>query len=274
MCLLLSISCDKQDNEVFYNSPKNQIIFGLHNTGSRSVEQANLPTSSLGAINSTKEIKLILSNGSNKDVFDVNLSTNSNKLEVKPQKISIVPNNTFLNYGNGIGFLPVISLKIIHGKNSSGIGDTELLPMGKNYFELYVTGKIVEGLDTIQIQETISFSVVANVMNFVIHKNESKQELQDYDTTYFVDNPIRSFIKKPYYHINPTQNISIENTGNVSIRVYSKILTRKKDIYEPFEITKDTVEIAPEEKKLIAPSYANTSYYSYWIKLIPKLRVF
>jgi hypothetical protein len=81
----------------------------------------------LGDLKSSHEFYFILSNGGDNAVFDIRLETGHAQFTVSPSQISKLSGRD-----SSDGFIPLIAVGVIHGRQINGVGFAPLLAMGEN----------------------------------------------------------------------------------------------------------------------------------------------
>lgn len=213
--LFTSISCNKNDEDPTSKSGYFSLT-EIKSPSLKSTQSINDETIknefALGDLKASKEFYFLLSNSSDKPIFDINLKTDNSQFNILPESISSLPEN---NSDDNNSFLSLITLGIVHGKQLNGVGYTNLLPMGKNSAKLTITGKIIEGADTIETESDFSFEIDAKVMD--IKLTESGAEIDLLKPAGAITSQKLGEILR-YYNVK-SKTINIANTGNVDINV-------------------------------------------------------
>ncbi len=224
---VLFISCNKEDDIpenkqdviIEKKEPGYFVLTELKNSVKSSTIDSQVKSAQagfdLGDLNASMQYSFILVNGGDQPVFDVHLVTDNPAFTISPGAISVLEGNTRMD-GSGSGFIPLISLGIVHGTRINGFGFSDLLPMGTNTSVLTVTGKTIDGNDTIEINSDFEFTVNAKVMDIKLYANNSEVDLtRNYGGSSSTLGGL-GFIR--YYDVG-SGNLEIENTGNVDIEL-------------------------------------------------------
>ena len=211
------ISCKRDDDVITKKDPG----FFVLNELKGSLKEANpniLKTTQsdfyLGELKASMQYAFILANGGNEPIFDIELSTDNPAFTISPESISILEAYTQFDNTSSSGIIPIISLGIIHGNQINGIGFTDLLPMNTNTAMLTITGKTMDGNDTITISSDFHFTVNAKVMDIKLYVDNIEFDItSNYGGSSTTLGGL-GFIR--FYQVNAS-SLEIENSGNVDI---------------------------------------------------------
>jgi hypothetical protein len=220
------ISCNKEDDII--EKKKDDIIekkepgYFVLTELKNSVKSSNTDyqlksvqtTFDLGSLKASMTHSFILINGGDQPIFDIVLNTDNLAFTISPDAISLLEGNARFDNTSNSGFIPLISLGIIHGIHINGFGFTDLLPKGINTSLLTITGKTIDGNDTIKISSEFEFIVNARVMDIKLYANNYEIDLtRNYDGWSTTLGGL-GFMR--LYNVN-SDSLEIENTGNVDI---------------------------------------------------------
>ena len=214
---VIFISCNKEDDIIEKKDPGYFVLTVLKNSLKSAYSESQLksaPTDfDLGDLKASITHSFILVNGGDQPIFDIVLNTDNPSFTISPGAISLLEGNARFDNTSGSGFIPLISLGIIHGTHINGVGFTDLLSKGINTSLLTITGKTIDGNDTIEISSDFEFTVNARVMDIKLYVNNSEIDLTKNYEGFSTTLGGLGFIKL----YNVTGNLEIENTGNVDI---------------------------------------------------------
>ena len=217
---VISISCKKEDDIIEIKEPGYFVLTelkgSLKTSNANKVFKSSQSDFNLGELKASKNYSFILTNGGNQPIFDIALSTDKESFTVSPKEISRLEGNKQIANTASSGFIPVISLGIVHGIQLNGVGFTDLLAMGDNTSILKVTGKTIDGNDTITISSSYDFTVEAKVMDIKLYVDGSEMDITK--NTGEVTSSFGGLGSLRVYLIN-SGNLEIENTGNVNINL-------------------------------------------------------
>lgn len=173
-------------------------------------------TFALGDIKASKEFYFILSNGGNNPITDIKISSNNDAFQIAPNMLT-----NLLGKGSLFSdFIPIISLSVIHGIRLNGVGYTDLLPMNENSAEITITGKTIEGGESINLKSTFRFSVNAKVMDIKIFDGGNECNLLNPTSSVMFAQNYGGLGSIRSYKFN-SQSFKIKNIGNVTMTVHS-----------------------------------------------------
>lgn len=187
---------------------------GRVNSNSR-ISQTSETTFDLGHIKASSEFGFLLTNQGEQSIFDITINSSNSLFSISPTSISELQPSNFVNLEeeSSQGFIPIISLDIIHGNRINGIGFIEPLPAGVNDATISFEGKTLNGSDTINLSLEIDVSVNALIMDVELKSDGEIIDLTKpigLSTTTVGDlGWIRNY--------NVGSDLEIENTGNVQI---------------------------------------------------------
>jgi hypothetical protein len=207
------ISCIKnnQEEEVVKMKPGYFILTELKKSDLKSANEDSIKTVfSLGDIKASKEYYFILSNGGDNSIYDIEFETDNSFFTISPEKIGELASAK----NNGSNLIPLISLNVIHGTQLNGVGYADLLPMNNNSAKIFVSGKIVDNVDTLIIKSTFTFHVNAKVMDVRIFDNDKEIDIKTPTGSVSSNLGGLGFIR--YYEVS-SGIIKISNIGNVNI---------------------------------------------------------
>jgi hypothetical protein len=212
---VMFISCQKDNDVIEKKKPGYFVVTelkgSLKSSNDASIQKTAQSGFDLGDLKASRNFSFILTNGGNQPIFDIILTTDNESFTVSPGEIPSLAGNTQFDSISGSGFIPIISLGIIHGLQLNGVGFADLLPMGINSSVLTITGKTLDGNDTISISASYDFTVNAKVMDVKFYVNGSEIDLtKNYSVIYGATGFVR------YYKIE-SHDFEIENIGNVDI---------------------------------------------------------
>jgi hypothetical protein len=220
------ISCNKEDDIIEKKKddiiekkePGFFVLTGLKTSVKSSYTDYQLKSAQtdfdLGDLKASMTHSFILVNGGDQPIFDIVLNTDNPAFTISPGAISLLEGNARFDNTSGSGFIPLISLGIIHGTHINGFGFTDLLPKGINTSLLTITGKTIDGNDTIEISSEFEFTVNAKVMDIKLYANNSEIDLTRNYEGWSTTLGGLGFMR--LYNVN-TDSLEIENTGNVDI---------------------------------------------------------
>jgi hypothetical protein len=225
---VIFISCNKEDDIIEMKKddiiekkdPGYFVLTVLKNSVKSAFSESQLKSAQsvfdLGDLKASMQYSFILVNGGDQPIFDIVLNTDNPAFTISPGVISVLEGNARFDNTSGSGFIPLISLGIIHGTHINGFGFTDLLPKGINTSLLKITGKTIDGNDTIEISSDFEFTVNARVMDIKLYVNNSEVDItRNYLWTSSTLGGI-GFVRT--YEIN-ANSLEIENTGNVDINL-------------------------------------------------------
>jgi hypothetical protein len=223
---VIFISCNKEDDIIEKDKddiiekmePGFFVLTGLKTSVKSSYTDYQLKSAQtdfdLGDLKASMTHSFILVNGGDQPIFDILLNTDNPAFTISPGSISLLEGNARFDKTSGSGFIPLISLGIIHGIHINGVGFTDLLSKGINTSLLTITGKTIDGNDTIEISSEFEFAVNAKVMDIKLYVNNSEIDLtKNYGGSSTTLGGL-GFMR--LYHVS-SGNLEIENTGNVDI---------------------------------------------------------
>lgn len=223
---VIFISCNKEDDIIEeieddiieMKEPGYFVLTELKN----SVKSSNIDNQlksvqtsfDLGSLKASMTHSFILVNGGDQPIFDVVLKTDNPAFTISPDAISLLAGNARFDNTSGSGFIPLISLGIIHGIHINGFGFTDLLPKGINTSLLTITGKTIDGNDTIEISSEFELKVNAKMMDIKLYVNNSEVDITRNYLWWSSTLGGIGFVRT--YEIS-ANSLEIENTGNVDI---------------------------------------------------------
>jgi hypothetical protein len=215
---VIFISCKKDDQFIEKKEPGffvlNELKSSMKSSGSDHVLESMQSGFNLFDVKASMNYSFILTNGGDQPIFDIILSTDNESFPISPGKISRLEGNAQFDKTSVGGFIPLISLKVIHGIHLNGVGLTKLLPMGINSSVLTISGKTLDGTDTISISAVYDLMVFAKVMDVKLYVGNSEIELtKNYEG---ISTTLGGLGFMRIYHVR-SGNLVIENTGNVDI---------------------------------------------------------
>ncbi len=223
---VIFISCNKEDdiieNEkddgIEMKEPGYFVLTELKNSVKSSTIDSQLKSAQagfdLGDIKASMQYSFILMNGGDQPVFDITLKTNNPAFAISPAAISVLEGNVRFDNTSGSGFIPLVSLGIVHGTRINGFGFSDVLPMGTNTSVLTITGKTIDGSDTIEISSDFEFTVNAKVMDIKLYANYKEIDLTKNYGGHSTTLGGLGFMRT--YWVS-SGKLEIENTGNVAI---------------------------------------------------------
>jgi hypothetical protein len=211
-------SCQKEDKKAASTSGYFRLT-EIRTAGIKSTQ--NIASDSvknvfdLGDLKNSKDFYFILSNGGEKPIFDIALATDNRQIGVSPANISVIPGTESAGSND---IIPLIALEAVHGTQLNGVGYTGLLPMGENRVKLSVTGKTLDGNDTLNLSSEFFFNLAAKVMDIsLVYDGKEIDLVNPIGAFTGVINPgIIDFI--PNYLLF-TDSVRIQNIGNVDINL-------------------------------------------------------
>ena len=207
----------KKDDIIENKEPGFFVLTVLKNSVKSAYSEAQLKSAQsdfdLGDLKASMTHSFILVNGGDQPIFDIVLNTDNPAFTISPGAISLLEGNARFDNTSGSGFIPLISLGIIHGTHINGVGFIDLLPKGINTSLLKITGKTIDGKDTIEISSDFEFTVNARVMDIKLYVNNSEIDItKNYEG---ISTTLGGLGFMRLYNV--TGNLEIENTGNVDI---------------------------------------------------------
>jgi len=220
--LFLPLSCSR-DDETTLSKAGYFFLTEIQNAALKSTQpDENVRTTfSLGDVKASKEFFFILSNGGENPIFDIMLKTNNPAFTIMPENISIL--NGKSSTGNDILY-PLITLGVIHGTQLNGVGYTELLPLNENDAILTITGKTIEGKDTIDLKSDFNFTVNAKRMDINLYNDGNLIDLLNPQGTASFSINFGGLGNIRLYTVTSSGNIRLENTGNVDIAINQSVM--------------------------------------------------
>lgn len=215
---LVLVSCENVDNALEKKESGYFVIAELNNSLKSVNTEPKLKSAqtnfNLGDLKASMQYSFILLNGGDQPIFDIVLNTDNSAFTLSPNAISLIVSNPNPDKISNIGFIPIISLEIIHGIHINGVGVADILPMGINTSKISIKGKTIDGNDTIEISSDFDFTVNAKVMDIKLYADGSEIDLTKNDGGSFSTLGGLGSIRR--YEIN-SSNFEIENIGNVVI---------------------------------------------------------
>jgi hypothetical protein len=211
---------NKKDDGIEMKEPGYFVLTELKNSVKSSTIDSQLKSAQtgfdLGDLKASMQYSFILVNGGDQPVFDIALNTDNPAFTISPGAISLLEGNARFDNTSGSGFIPLISLGIVHGTRINGFGFSDVLPMGANTSVLTITGKTIDGSDTIDISSDFEFTVNAKLMDIKLYAGNKEIDLtKNYDGSSTTLGGL-GFMR----HYNAgSGNLEIENTGNVDIEL-------------------------------------------------------
>jgi hypothetical protein len=216
ICSLIQ-SCKKENESISQNNISGKFALSLASTlkSFKTVESDDSAYFDLDTIKSSRSFYFTLSNVGEKDITNINLSTDNNSFSITPSKIQILPGK---NSQSSTALSQLISLDILHGVRIDGIGYSGLLPMNDNYCNINIEGQTNNGISDTTINLKSSIKVYAKLMAISLFLGNREYDLtkpngQGASGPY--SNVIRTLNFYPYPSLDPP--IVLKNIGNVSI---------------------------------------------------------
>jgi hypothetical protein len=223
-------SCNKE--EAKRETPGYFVITELKNSESSSLKSTKSTVGSsfdFGDLKASKEFFFLLTNGGDKPIFNITLSTDDSQFSIRPSKIEKLSGGTLIGNAVNTGIIPILTLGITHGINLNGVGYDALLPMGVKTSVLTITGKTIDNGDTIEISNSFDISVNAKVMDVELYEGANKINMEDRTTS--IATPLGGLGFITYYSVYDTSMITIKNVGNVDIDLFYGDITGTIDNY-------------------------------------------
>jgi hypothetical protein len=170
----------------------------------------------LGNLKASREFYFLLSNGGDTPIFNINLQTGDDAFIISPDYIETLPGKIIRDAADP-AIIPLLTLGIIHGTQLYGIGFTDLLEMGSKSSKIQISGKTIDGQDTIPLEEEFFIEVFAQLMDIEISYSGNLLDLTKWSGAVSSNLGGLGFVR--YYKIN-TDQIRISNTGNVELTIY------------------------------------------------------
>jgi hypothetical protein len=241
----LFIGCKKDDEQQPASQSGYFIVAASQNSSSPGARTAGGKTDTrfnLGPLRASREFMFMLSNGGNKDIFDITLSGDNHAFEVFPQNIQRLAGKE-----TG-GVTQVVTVGVIHGVQLHSLPGQWLapnLPKGLNEATIAVKGKTLHGRDTIEVTGDFIVSVDAQVA-------DAKIVCGSQDV-----NPQNDQGGNQFWYVYPDRTVRMVNTGNVRINAvvshWKTVLQGMTNIY-----TNNNIELLPNESRditsLISPA--------------------
>ncbi len=220
LVLLLFISaCKKSDNATVPETIKpGYFSLTLLSDDMKMMHELKSNTYDFGDLKASKEFYFLLTNGGDQGIFDVQLSMDNNSFNISPGDIEFLPGGLFIYNEENIGLIPLLTLGITHGINLNGVGYDSMLSMGQHSSILTITGKTLEGEDTISIKSEFVFSAFARCMDIKLYSDSLLINLENPDA--YVSS-FQGWLRG--YFVSRSSMISAVNTGNVSITIYQVV---------------------------------------------------
>lgn len=215
-------SCNKEkmNDDINSKTPGSFSLTRIESTKSSYLKSSQTNVTSVmdfGDIKASKEFYFLLSNGGDEPIFDISMIMDNSSFNINPKTIDYLTGGLLLHEEN-TSIIPMLTVGITHGINLNGVGFSDLLPMGENFSTLAVTGKTIDNGDTIEITSNFDFSAYARVMDIELYEDNSKINLEVPRGSVSSNLGGLGFIR--YYSVYETSNISVKNTGNISINLY------------------------------------------------------
>lgn len=211
-------SCSIKDDTETVGSRSGYFILKWVDQGKEvaSTYSTNLKSSTtdfmLGDLKSSKEFFFLLSNGGEEDIFSISLDADDEAVIVTPSHINSLPGSYISDVSESTGLIPLITLGVVHGTQLNGVGYAPLLEMGNHPFRITISGKILDGNDTISVTGDFDFKVFARVMDIRIEYDGTELDLTKSIGGISTNLGGLGFMR--YYEI-PSGQVEIFNTGNV-----------------------------------------------------------
>ena len=189
-----------------HNSPK---VASLQGSYSQDVNEIFLDT-----IKSSTSFYFMIKYFGPSDITDLTMTTDNENFLVSPSSIPLIPGT----FGDEL-LNQVYSIDVLHGTRINGIGSAEFLNQGDNICNLSIKGKISNGRSSTTVIMNIKIKVYAEFMSISLFQGRFEYDLNTRDVllsgfdTYDID-AMKMFY---YFTINPP--VTIQNTGNVNIKM-------------------------------------------------------
>jgi hypothetical protein len=235
--IILFYSC-KKETELSPDVSGKFSFFRVETLKSTPSDSAtNQASFNLDTVKSSKSFYFILSNSGEKDISNISITTDNENFSIAPSTVSLLPGK---NNSENPGLSQVISLDIIHGIRLDGVGYGKLLPKGKNYSLITISGTTNNGnVDTI-ISLTVKVEVFAKVMDISLSGKKGEIDLSRADGTVSIQH--HGFYSMFFYSFYDS-TVNIENTGNTEIMMN---LLHQTDS-PPFYDTIQSVRLYPDD---------------------------
>ena len=241
----LFIGCKKDDEQQPASQSGYFIVAASQNSSSPGARTAGGRTDTrfnLGPLRASREFMFMLSNGGNKDIFDITLSGDNQTFEVFPQNIQRLAGKE-----TG-GVTQVVTVGVIHGVQLHSLPGQWLapnLPKGLNEATIAVKGKTLHGRDTIEVTGDFIVSVDAQVADAKIVCGNQDVNPQNDQWGFF-----------RYWYVYPDRTVRMVNTGNVRIQAVVSYWKTEVPIMSNV-YTNNNIELLPNESRditsLISP---------------------
>ena len=196
----------------------------------------------LGNLKASREFYFILLNGGDAPIFDILLQTGDESFIITPDQLDVLPGSTTTGSDANPTMIPLITLGILHGTQLYGIGYTDLLEMGNHTSTIIVSGKTLEGGDTITVSDEFIVEIVAHIMDVSISTANKELDLTKWDFATSSNLGGLGFVRG--YNVY-SDDIEVKNTGNVQLQVFfgnEQDITSNSLILQPAETNSITID--------------------------------
>ncbi len=167
----------------------------------------------LGDLRNTRSFYFLVGNSGDTPIVDVTLTSSNDAFPITPDAIDRI------DPGKGVGVLPVLDLTAVHGTAPSGVGFTDLLPMGPNAttFTLRGTTVLASG-DSVAVTAAVDVAVEARVADLRVRKGATEVDFTDVGGTIISPN-LNGGQGAPIYFVNApaSEPFTLINAGNVPL---------------------------------------------------------
>lgn len=232
---LLIISCQKKEEPI---PQTQQPIEPIETSGFFVISSIEYPSNGriasvsptysfdLGALKASDKFSFLITNGGDKPIFNVTLTSDIAPFEILPKSIRSIPGR---NVG---GVIQLLTINVTHGLSKTG-GPAPLLAQGQNKAVIRMSGKTLVDNDTVAVTGEFTVSVDAKIVGLKIYSAD--QQVHDPTTN--------------QWSVNVTSPVRMVNTGNVTIKpvLYSFIRNPTSGNYE--KRVEGIFELAPNGSK-------------------------
>lgn len=158
----------------------------------------------LGELRATRDFFFLLSNSGDATITDIEITTDKPAVIASPAKIAILEPQV------GVSLLPLLRLTAQHGRDASGVGVADVLPMGSFVGQVTIKGTTTSGSTMVQAQ------LAADVKTMAINLLDDESVVDLTNVTIGLDTRHGGLGFTRAYCVDGTPKM--KNTGNVPIK--------------------------------------------------------